>query len=131
MKQVIGDLRSRESVQGAVSGCRAVFHVAALYRFWAHDPEAFYAINVEGTRNVLGAATDEGVERLVYTSTVGTLGLERVSAPAPPTSARSPMCAICTAPTSARSTWPNTRCSRHRRGPAGLAGSSDLPGGPG
>ena len=79
VKQVIGDLRSRESVQGAVSGCRAVFHVAALYRFWARDPEAFYAINVEGTRNVLGAATDEGVERLVYTSTVGTLGLEHVS----------------------------------------------------
>ena len=60
VKQVIGDLRSRESVQGAVSGCRAVFHVAALYRFWARDPEAFYAINVEGTRNVLGAATDDG-----------------------------------------------------------------------
>jgi dihydroflavonol-4-reductase len=79
VKQVMGDLRSRESVLGAVSGCRAVFHVAALYRFWARDPEAFYAINVEGTRNVLGAATDEGVERLVYTSTVGTLGLEHVS----------------------------------------------------
>jgi dihydroflavonol-4-reductase len=62
-----------------VSGCRAVFHVAALYRFWARDPSAFYAINVEGTRNVLGAATEAGVERLVYTSTVGTLGLEHVT----------------------------------------------------
>ena len=79
VKQVIGDLRSRDSVQSAVSGCRAVFHVAALYRFWARDPDAFYAINVDGTRNVLGAAEEAGVERLVYTSTVGTLGLEHVS----------------------------------------------------
>ena len=79
VKQVVGDLRSRESVQSAVSGCRAVFHVAALYRFWAKDPDTFYAINVDGTRNVLGAADEAGVERLVYTSTVGTLGLEHVS----------------------------------------------------
>jgi dihydroflavonol-4-reductase len=79
VKQVVGDLRSLDSVQSAVNGCRAVFHVAALYRFWARDPDVFYAINVDGTRNVLGAATEAGVERLVYTSTVGTLGLEHVS----------------------------------------------------
>ena len=79
VKQVVGDLRNTESVRQAISGCRAVFHVAALYRFWARDPSAFYAINVEGTRNVLGAASEAGVERLVYTSTVGTLGLEHVS----------------------------------------------------
>ena len=53
--------------------------MAALYRFWARDPETFYAINVDGTRNILGAAEEAGVERLVYTSTVGTLGLEHVS----------------------------------------------------
>jgi dihydroflavonol-4-reductase len=79
VKQVIGDLRRGDDVQGAVSGCRAVFHVAALYRFWARNPETFYAINVDGTRNVLEAARVAGVERLVYTSTVGTLGLEHVS----------------------------------------------------
>ena len=79
VKQVVGDLRRGEDVQSAVSGCRAVFHVAALYRFWARDPETFYAINVDGTRNVLDAAREAGVERLVYTSTVGTLGLEHVS----------------------------------------------------
>jgi dihydroflavonol-4-reductase len=83
VKQVVGDLRSREDVQSAVNGSRAAFHVAALYRFWARDPEAFYSINVEGTRNVLGAADQAGVERLVYTSTVGTLGLEHVSGTAP------------------------------------------------
>jgi dihydroflavonol-4-reductase len=79
VKQVVGDLRTLDSVQSAVNGCRAVFHVAALYRFWARDPDSFYAINVDGTRNVLGAAEEAGVERLVYTSTVGTLGLEHVS----------------------------------------------------
>ncbi len=79
VKQVVGDLRSAEDVRQVVHGCRAVFHVAALYRFWARDPSAFYAINVDGTRNVLGAATEAGVERLVYTSTVGTLGLEHVT----------------------------------------------------
>jgi dihydroflavonol-4-reductase len=83
VKQVVGDLRSREDVKSAVNGSRAVFHVAALYRFWARDPEAFYSINVGGTRNMLGAADEAGVERLVYTSTVGTLGLEHVSGTAP------------------------------------------------
>ena len=79
VKQVVGDLRRADDVRQVVSGCRAVFHVAALYRFWARDPSAFYAINVEGTRNVLGATREAGVERLVYTSTVGTLGLEHVT----------------------------------------------------
>jgi dihydroflavonol-4-reductase len=79
VKQVVGDLRRADDVRQVVSGCRAVFHVAALYRFWARDPSAFYAINVDGTRNVLSAASEAGVERLVYTSTVGTLGLENVT----------------------------------------------------
>ncbi len=79
VKQVVGDLRRPEDVQQAMSGCRAVFHVAALYRFWARDPSTFYSINVEGTRHVVGAAANAGVERLVYTSTVGTLGLEQVT----------------------------------------------------
>ena len=79
VKQVVGDLRRAEDVRHVVSGCRAVFHVAALYRFWARDPSTFYEINVDGTRNVLGAAAEAGVERLVYTSTVGTLGLEHVT----------------------------------------------------
>jgi dihydroflavonol-4-reductase len=78
VKQLEGDIRSSESVRQAMSGCRAVFHVAALYRFWARDPSSFYTINVDGTRNVLTAATEGGVEGLVYTSTVGTLGLEQV-----------------------------------------------------
>jgi dihydroflavonol-4-reductase len=79
VKQVVGDIRRADDVRDVVSGCRAVFHVAALYRFWARDPSAFYAINVEGTRNVLAAVAEAGVERMVYTSTVGTLGLEHVT----------------------------------------------------
>jgi dihydroflavonol-4-reductase len=79
VKQLVGDIRSTDSVRQAMSGCRAVLHVAALYRFWARDPSSFYAINVVGTRNVLTAAAEADVERLVYTSTVGTLGLEHVT----------------------------------------------------
>ncbi len=72
---VRGDLRDAPAVETAVAGCRTVFHVAALYRFWAPDPAAFYDINVAGTRHVLAAARRHGCERVVYTSTVGTLGL--------------------------------------------------------
>jgi dihydroflavonol-4-reductase len=70
------DVRDGEGVGRAVRGCRALFHIAALYRFWARDPRQFYDINVGGTLNVLEAARAAGVERLVYTSTVGTLGLD-------------------------------------------------------
>jgi dihydroflavonol-4-reductase len=79
VKQLVGDIRSADSVRQSMNGCRAVFHVAALYRFWAREPSSFYAINVVGTRNVLDAAAEADVERLVYTSTVGTLGLEHVT----------------------------------------------------
>ncbi len=72
---VTGDLRDADAVTKAVDGCRMVFHIAALYRFWAKNPEDFYDINVNGTRRVLDAAGAAGCERLVYTSTVGTLGL--------------------------------------------------------
>jgi dihydroflavonol-4-reductase len=72
---VAGDLRDADAVAKATDGCRVVFHIAALYRFWAKRPEDFYDINVNGTRLVLDAAHSAGCERLVYTSTVGTLGL--------------------------------------------------------
>ncbi len=76
VEEVMADLRDAGAVAKAADGCRAVFHVAALYRFWAKEPESFYAINVEGTRNVLAAARRADSERVVYTSTVGTLGLK-------------------------------------------------------
>lgn len=80
---VTGDLRDAGAVDRAVAGCDTVFHVAALYRFWARDPADFYDINVTGTRNVLDAARAHGAGRVVYTSTVGTLGLTGATTDAP------------------------------------------------
>ncbi len=69
-----GDLRDAASLKRALKGCTSVFHVAADYRLWVPDPQEMYAVNVEGTRHLLAAAAAAGVERVVYTSTVGALG---------------------------------------------------------
>ena len=71
---VEGDLTDAQSVENVARGCQAVFHVAADYRLWVKDPRAMYATNVDGTRAVLQAATRSGVDRIVYTSSVATLG---------------------------------------------------------
>ena len=71
---VPGDLRDAEAVRRAVAGCGLVFHVAADYRLWVRDAGEMFRSNVEGTRNVLEAASREGAERIVYTSTVGCIG---------------------------------------------------------
>ena len=70
-----GDLRNIESLQRAVEGCGLVFHVAADYRLWAKNPRELYNSNVDGTQNLLTAARRAGVERVVYTSTVGCIGM--------------------------------------------------------
>jgi dihydroflavonol-4-reductase len=70
----LGDLRDPDSLVRAFTGCTRLFHVAADYRLWVPDPAAMYAVNVEGTRHLLTAAAARGLERVVYTSTVGTLG---------------------------------------------------------
>jgi dihydroflavonol-4-reductase len=72
-----GDLRDPESLARAVAGCGVVYHIAADYRLWMRDPEEMYRSNVEGTRNLLEAARRSGVERLVYTSTVGCIGIPK------------------------------------------------------
>jgi dihydroflavonol-4-reductase len=72
---VTGDLREPDSLARAVEGCGFVFHVAADYRLWAKDPSDLYRSNVDGTRNLLEAARRAGVERVVYTSTVGCIGI--------------------------------------------------------
>jgi dihydroflavonol-4-reductase len=69
-----GDLRDPASLEQALKGCSHLFHVAADYRLWVPDPEVMYAINVEGTRQLLTAAAMGGLKRVVYTSTVGALG---------------------------------------------------------
>jgi dihydroflavonol-4-reductase len=77
IERVTGDLRNPESLERAVQGCQYVFHVAADYRLWAKRPEELYQSNVEGTRHVLEAAERAGAERIVYTSTVGCIGMPR------------------------------------------------------
>jgi dihydroflavonol-4-reductase len=70
-----GDLNDRGSLERAVKGCEALFHVAADYRLGARRPQELYRTNVEGTRNVLSAAQLAGVARIVYTSSVATIGI--------------------------------------------------------
>ena len=71
---VSGDLRDAASLERAVAGCGLVFHVAADYRLWVANPDEMYDANVGGTRALLVAAERAGVERFVYTSTVGCIG---------------------------------------------------------
>lgn len=72
---VEGDLADLSSLERALAGCTALFHVAADYRLGARDPKPLYVTNVEGTRNILSAARRVGVERTVYTSSVATMGI--------------------------------------------------------
>jgi len=71
---VTGDLRDPASLQNGSAGCDVVFHVAADYRLWVRDPVEMYRANVEGTRAILEAANKNGVRRVVYTSSVATMG---------------------------------------------------------
>src|SRR5699024_10310421 len=79
---VTGDLTNEASLQKAVAGCEAVFHVAADYRLWVPKPETIYQANVDGSRNLVAAATEARVERIVYTSSVATLGIHSDGTPA-------------------------------------------------
>jgi dihydroflavonol-4-reductase len=75
VEKVTGDLCDPASLRTALAGCRQLYHVAAHYALWAKDPAIFYDINVAGTRNLLEAARDVGIERTVYCSTIGAIGL--------------------------------------------------------
>jgi dihydroflavonol-4-reductase len=77
--RVIGDVRDAESLKTAMSGCDVVFHVAADYRLWTPtkaDVDQMYRSNVEGTRAIIAAAEEAGVRRVVYTSSVATMGFK-------------------------------------------------------
>lgn len=73
-ERVVGDLRDAASLEKGMAGCEVVFHVAADYRLWVRDPQEMYRSNVEGTRAILRAAKKNGVRRVVYTSSVATMG---------------------------------------------------------
>jgi dihydroflavonol-4-reductase len=76
VEPVIGDLRDAASLDRAAAGCGLIFHVAADYRLWAHDETELYRSNVDGTRTVMQAARKASVDRVVYTSTVGCIGVQ-------------------------------------------------------
>ena len=75
VERVEGDLRDPVSLRRSLTGCGQLYHIAAHYALWAKDPSIFYDINVTGTKNLLEAARDVGVERIVYCSTIGAIGL--------------------------------------------------------
>lgn len=79
---VVGDLRNVQSLESALRGCDALFHAAADYRLWTPDPEALFETNVTGTRNIMLAAQRADIKRIVYTSSVATLGLNANATPA-------------------------------------------------
>jgi dihydroflavonol-4-reductase len=79
---VTGDLRDPSSLVRALEGCRVLYHVAADYRLWVPQPEEIYRINVDGTMSLVRAAVEAGVERIVYTSSVATLGINKNRDPA-------------------------------------------------
>ena len=78
----IGDLTQAETLAPAVEGCSAVFHVAADYRLWTRHPEEMMQTNIEGSKALIEASLNAGVERVVYTSSVAALGINKDETPA-------------------------------------------------
>jgi dihydroflavonol-4-reductase len=74
VEKAYGDIRDKDSVKTALKGCQVFYQSAALYAAWARHSSVFYDINVEGTKSVLSAALEKGVEKLVYTSSIAALG---------------------------------------------------------
>lgn len=81
VEQTVGDLRDYKSLKHALKECELLYHVAAHYSFWDRDKKLIYEINVDGTKNILKAARDCGVKRIVYTSTVGCVGIPEDGTP--------------------------------------------------
>ena len=77
VETIVGDLRQPEALRTALTGCDALVHVAADYRLWVRDPEAMHQANVVGTRELLRLAREVGIPRVVYTSSVATMGFQR------------------------------------------------------
>jgi dihydroflavonol-4-reductase len=81
LEYVTGDLRDQASLTRAMDGVQRVFHVAADYRLWAKNPQDIYDSNVGGTKNLLAAAHQAGIQKLIYTSTVATIAVDRPALP--------------------------------------------------
>ena len=74
LERAYGDIRDKESVKAALKGCDTFYQTAALYESWGHDKKEYYDINVEGTKTALTAALEQGVGKVVYTSSIAALG---------------------------------------------------------
>src|ERR1044072_4164197 len=91
-ERVGGDVSDRAALVTSMRGCDWCFHVAASYHLWLRDYAPMYAVNVDGTRNVLEAAAEAGCSRIVYTSRVGCIGLPReVNGTVTPTDEETPV----------------------------------------
>lgn len=75
-ERIVGDLTDPEPLLPAMKDCEALIHVAADYKLWVRDPDSMYHINVDGTRGILRVAREAGVRRVVYTSSVATMGFK-------------------------------------------------------
>ena len=82
VERAYGDIRDGESVKAALQGCDTFYQTAALYVFWAPDSKVLYDINVEGTKTALNAALEQGIEKVVYTSSMVALGFHGAKSPA-------------------------------------------------
>jgi dihydroflavonol-4-reductase len=82
IEKAYGDVRDKDAVRGALKGCDTFFHAAALYEFWGPSKEEYYDVNVEGTKASLQAALEQGVARVVYTSSIASLGMHGSDCPA-------------------------------------------------
>ena len=82
VETVEGNLRDQASLRRAVKGCDYLFHVAADYRLWTPEPDIMYDTNVRGTQELILAAAEAGIRRIVYTSSVATLGYNEDKTPA-------------------------------------------------
>jgi dihydroflavonol-4-reductase len=76
LELVEGDLRDKASLDKAFNGCKALFHAAAVYTFWSLNPSLIYQTNVQGTENILTAARDQGIQKVVYTSSESVVGID-------------------------------------------------------
>lgn len=75
VERIVMDVCDRAAVARAVEGCEVVYHLAAIYALWLPDPRRIYAVNVEGTKNLLGAARASGVRRVIHTSSIAAIGV--------------------------------------------------------
>jgi dihydroflavonol-4-reductase len=94
VETVYGDLRDGASLRTALDGCQVLYHVAAYYSLWTPHPDQVYAVNVTGTANLMQAARDLGVERVVYTSSVATIGSPADGSPGDETLSVAPAAAV-------------------------------------